>query len=221
MLFPEVIIMQLLTIDDRYSTMPWDQIDNVVFDIGNVLLSFDPPSILRSYVPDRPDLHPALMQRIFRSPYWVMMDHGLVTNEGAFELMERGADPELIPHIRYIRDHWIEMKDVVTEGVDALKLCREKGKRTYVLSNYGTGFEYVDAKYDFFRLFDGKIISYRVRLTKPDPAIYRCLIHTYGLEPSRTLFIDDAPANVEAAIANDWQALCFNEPGKLRRFMQG
>ena len=69
----------LRTFDDIYETMPWDAVDAVVFDVGQVLLSYNPQEILDEHVPDRPDLHPILLEKIFRSPYWLMRDHGLMT----------------------------------------------------------------------------------------------------------------------------------------------
>lgn len=58
----------LRTFDDIYETMPWDAVDAVVFDVGQVLLSYNPQEILDEHVPDRPDLHPILLEKIFRSP---------------------------------------------------------------------------------------------------------------------------------------------------------
>ena len=77
----------LRTFDDIYETMPWDAVDAVVFDVGQVLLSYNPQEILDEHVPDRPDLHPFLLEKIFRSPYWLMRDHGLMTRDEAIILM--------------------------------------------------------------------------------------------------------------------------------------
>ena len=210
--------MNLLTIDDRCSSIPWDEIDQVVFDVGNVLLTFSPQRILEEYASDVPELHSALMQAIFRSPYWPMMDRGVVDLEQATELMITGHK-DLEPYIRPVMHNWVQMKDVITEGVDALRLCKAKGKKAYVLSNYGTAFDIVEQKYDFFRLFDGLAVSYRLKMIKPDPAIYRYVIDTWHLTPARTLFIDDSPANIETAIVSGWQGFCFDRPGKLKHFL--
>lgn len=205
-------------IDDCYETMPWQLIDNVVFDVGNVLLSFDPQTILDELVPEAAALFPRLMSKVFKSPYWVMLDHGLVTCEEAAELMI-GRDTELAPYIRRIMSGWVEMKHVLPEGLFALESCKAHGKKLYVLSNYGDlPFQHVDEKYDFFRLFDGKLISSRVKLMKPNRTIYDVLADTYALLPERTLFIDDAPANIEAALHAGWQGFCVNAPGKLQAF---
>lgn len=213
--------MMLRMLDDCYERMPWGEIDNVVFDVGNVLLSFKPYAILQEQLPGQEALYDQLMAKIFRSPYWVMMDHGTMSMAEATEAMI-GRDKQLEEPIRTIMNGWVAMKHVLPEGVEALRLCKKHGKRTYVLSNYNSeAFQIVDEKYDFFRFFDGKVISSRVKLLKPDRAIYDLLTDTFRLERSRTLFLDDKPANIEAALHVGWQGLCVNHPGKLHAFMAG
>lgn len=210
--------MHYMMIDDKYARMPWDEIDAVVFDVGNVLLSFDPAGILKDLVPEVPELHPLLLQKIFHSPYWCMRDHGIISEQEAEDAMIAG-DERIAPYVRRVMNGWIEMKDVLPEGLAALNACKAHGKKLYVLSNYADEpFAHVDAKYDFFRLFDGKVISSRVKLVKPDPAIFTHVIHSFGLTPARTLFIDDSPANIESALAMGWQGFCVNAPGKLAAF---
>ncbi len=209
-----------MMIDDKYTTMPWDEIDAIVFDVGRVLLSFDPAGILQEYLPDCPELHPTLMTRVFMSPYWVMRDRGVLSKEEAIHAMS-GDDPVLLPAVRRIMDSWIEMKEVIPEGIEALQLCHEKGKKVYILSNYADdAFAYVRAKYGFFGLCDRIFVSAHLHLTKPDPAIYRYVAEQTGHAPERMLFIDDAPANIETALYCGWQGLCYNEKGKISRFMR-
>lgn len=206
------------TLNDLYAAMPWDQIDTVVFDVGNVLLTFVPQQILQRYVPEVPELHDELMLRIFRSPYWCMLDRGSASPEDIREAMI-GKREDLRPYITAVMTHWVEMKDVIEEGVNALKCCKAHGKRVIVLSNYGDApFGVVEHKYDFFDLFDAKVVSSRVSMIKPMPDIYHYVTETYRLDPARTLFIDDAPINIEAALNEGWQGLCFNRPGVLDTF---
>ena len=87
-----------LMIDDQYETMPWDALDAVVFDVGNVLLTFNPDKLLTDLHPDDPALRATLMERMFRSPYWVMLDHGTLTSEEAAVAMA-GRDEDLRPII--------------------------------------------------------------------------------------------------------------------------
>ncbi len=207
-----------LMIDDKFSRMPWDEIDAVVFDVGRVLLSFEPEDILRRYVPDAQAHYDELMVRVFKSPYWTMRDHGTMTNEEAIEAMTAGNET-LAPWIRRIMESWVEMKDVIQEGVEALRRCREMGKKIYILSNYADeAFAHVDGKYDFFGLCERKFVSSRLGMMKPDPRIYAHVVNETGHAPERMLFIDDSPANIEAALDAGWQGLCYNKAGKLEKF---
>lgn len=206
--------------DELYSSMPWDEIDAVVFDVGQVLLTFDPPAILREYLPEQPELHPLLLRRIFRSPYWLMRDRGVISKEEAIEAMI-GLDEALRPAITQVMNTWVQMKDVIAEGVETLQICKAHGKKLYVLSNYADdAFAVVEEKYDFFQLFDDRFVSGRLKLVKPDDRIFQHVVSHTGHEPSRILFLDDSVQNVEAALHNGWQAICVDQPGKLHAFFK-
>lgn len=206
-----------LMIDDMYETMPWDKVDAVVFDVGNVLLSFQAQELLDMLVPERPDLHEELTIRIFKSPYWCMRDRGTATVEEVIAAMASHA-PELEPYIRRVMLGWIDLP-VLPEGVAALKACKAQGMKLYALTNYADKeFAYACQKYDFLSLLDGYVVSGREHLVKPEHEIYERLTARFGLDPARTLFIDDSIANVEGALNCGWQAICHNRPGKLRRF---
>ena len=73
--------MGTYTIDDLYTSMPWDALDAVVFDVGNVLLSYSPQEELDALFPGDAALHERLLQKIIRTPYWNMMDRGTLTLE--------------------------------------------------------------------------------------------------------------------------------------------
>lgn len=208
----------LRAFDDQYTTMPWDKIDAVVFDVGQVLLTFDPPLILREYLPEHSELHPVLLQKIFRSPYWLMRDRGTITRDEAIELMI-GRDEELRPYITHVMHTWVQMKNLVQEGIETLRICKAHGKKLYVLSNYADdAFAIVENKYDFFQLFDQRFVSGRLKMVKPDEVIFQHVIDATGHTPSRVLFLDDSPQNIEAALLYGWQAICYNRPGKLTEF---
>lgn len=206
-----------LMIDDKYTCMPWDEIDAVVFDVGNVLLSFKSNELLNRFVPERPDLHEELDIRIFKSPYWCMRDRNSATLEEVISAMSSNA-PELEPYIRRIMTCWIDLREI-QEGVDALKICKAHGKKLFALTNYADKeFAYACENHEFFNLFDGFVVSAREHLVKPGLEIYAHLIYRFGLDPEKTLFIDDSPANIEGALESGWQGLCYNKPGKLSQF---
>ena len=202
----------------RVTGMPWDEIDTVVFDVGNVLLSFNPEKTLEELFPEDAEKRQIMLDTVFRSPCWVMLDRGTLSQEEAVKAMA-GLHPELENDIRYVLENWIDLKDVVQEGVDTLKRCKAMGKRCIVLSNYhDESFKHVQRKFDFFRLMDGFVISAEVHMVKPCAEIYHYLLDHFHLDGERTLFIDDAPANIEAALHCGIQGICFNKSGKLHQF---
>lgn len=206
-----------LMFDDQYPSMPWDEIDAVVFDVGNVLLRWDNSALLQRIIPERPDLHPILRQLIFQSPYWSMLDRGSATPEEVFASMT-ARYPELAPYARRIMNKWVDLEEI-PEGVAALKACKAHRKKVYVLSNYPRdGFQHAVETHDFFRLFDDLFVSSHHQLVKPEPTIFAKATEVLHLAPARTLFIDDSPANIEAALHFGWQGLCANAPGKLNAF---
>lgn len=207
-----------LTLDGQYAAMPWEEIDHVIFDVGNVLIAYSPDKILAELLPEEPALYPVLKERVFHSPYWPMLDRGLLSSEEAIEPM-CALHPELKPAVTRIMTGWHDLKDVIEEGLNTLRKCKAMGKKLYVLSNYNDkAFEYIRQKYDFWDLFDGFLISAQEGLIKPDPAIFRLLIDRFQLDPARSLFIDDSPANIEAALYCGLQGICYNRAGKLQEF---
>ena len=206
-----------LMLDDQYTTMPWNEIDAVVFDVGNVLLGYHSEELLGRLIPERPDLHEELTIRVFKSPYWCMRDRGSATVEEVIAAMSKTA-PALEPCIRRIMLGWIDLP-AIPEGVEALKACKAHGKKIYALTNYADKeFAYACEKHDFFALFDDYVVSSREHLVKPGHEIYELLTERFHLDPAKTLFIDDSMANIEGALHCGWQGICYNQPGKLRNF---
>ncbi len=205
-------------IDERAKTMPWDEIDSVVFDIGNVLMRFSPRYVLDVLFGEDEPVKEELMRRVFQSPHWLDLDRGTATYEQAAERMAQGRE-DLRPKIDLIFARWMELKTPIPEGVAALGRCKEMGKRTYILSNYHQpSFEWLLETYDFFSLFDGYVVSCYLHLLKPEAAIYRELIDRCALNPARSLFLDDTRENVEAAMAAGIQGFWVEKPEKMTEF---
>jgi putative hydrolase of the HAD superfamily len=161
--------------------------------------------------------YPKLAERVFRSPYWSMRDRGSATVEEVITAMSMRV-PELEPYIRRIMKEWIDLP-AIPEGVETLKCCKEHGVKLYALTNYADKeFAYACEQHDFFKLFDGFLVSGREHTIKPGLDIYRLLISRFGLDPERSLFIDDSLMNIEAALESGLQALHYNRDGKLREF---
>ena len=81
-----------LSLDDQYESMPWEKIDAVVFDVGNVLMAFRPEQAVAEILPEQPEIHRAVLNRTVRTPYWIMLDHGTITREEAVEQLCRDIE---------------------------------------------------------------------------------------------------------------------------------
>ena len=207
-------------LNDCYASMPWDEIDNVVFDVGNVLLTLKSDEAAAHLFPQEPEMSVRLMECLRDSPYWCMLDRGAITEADAARVMAKG-DAAVEKALTCLMQGADAFKRPVEEGVRAARACKAHGKRLYILSNYDSdSFARMEEKHDFFRLFDGMVVSARVHLMKPEPSIYHYLLDTYGLNAARTLFIDDMPYNVESALNVGLQAVCFRKPGTLDAFIR-
>lgn len=183
-------------------------IKNVVFDMGNVLLSFDPYMILNE-VCETEEEKEMIFWNLFESEEWIMGDRGDITNEERYDLVKKRLPAELHTKLKEIIAHWDMFMEPVVGAKEFMKQCKNQGMKVYVLSNAcNKFFEYFPKHYDMDS-FDGIIVSSKVRLIKPDVRIYELLCSTYGLKPQECLFIDDRLENVEAARRVGLHAVVF------------
>ncbi len=186
-------------------------IDAVVFDVGNVLIEFDPRNILAKLFPgdEAQGVRRDMMQLLFRDPIWLAMDRGTVTMETVAEQFAQRY-PHLTDEMNLLLNRWTEQVQPISQSIELLKRLKERGYKVYALTNFaGKPFEQVKRRYDFFELFDGCVVSAEEYLLKPDLEIYRRLLERYGLTAEKVLFIDDSVANVEAAMYLGMQAHVF------------
>ncbi len=171
---------------------------NIVFDLGNVLISFRPEEFLsgKNY---SIALRETILSDIFHSREWQMIDEGGLTVEEATEriLLKTSLKRHEITRIFDLRK---EILFPLAGNIKLLPELKERGFKLYYLSNFpGDIFADIKHSYDFFRYFDGGIISAEVRIAKPDIRIYNLLIEKYSLIAGECLFIDDLEVNVQAA----------------------
>lgn len=173
-------------------------IKNIVFDLGNVLISFNPSEFLdKKNYPE--NIKTCILSDVFHSKEWKALDNGDINTSEAIESIASHSSlkKEEIAHIFKLRTELIYPID---ENVRLLPALKKRGLRLYFLSNFpGDIFEEIRSGYYFFKYFDGGIISAEVNLSKPDTRIYRALFDKYSLIPEESLFIDDIEVNVMAA----------------------
>lgn len=193
-------------------------IKNVIFDIGNVLIQFDPVNYLSSNFNDE-IVRQTLYDTIFKSKEWLALDRGTITEEEAF-LVFCNRQPEFKEQIEYVMENWHDMHIPMEESVELLWRLKNSGYHIYLLSNYHKkAFKVISEKYDFIRAADGKVISCDVKLLKPEQDIYETLLKNYNLAPEECIFIDDTLVNIEAATKLGIHGVCFKNAKSIYNFI--
>lgn len=184
-------------------------IKNIVFDMGNVLIRFDPELFMSRY--SLLEEEKALLRRVvFGSAEWVMLDRGALDEQAA----EQSMLPRLPVDLRKIACELIEQWDeplIPVEGMaELLAGLKQKGYRLYLLSNAAARQHSYWKKAPVSGLMDGVLISADVKLLKPDPRIYRIFLRKFDLRPEECVFIDDTPLNVEGALYENMAGIVFH-----------
>ncbi len=174
-------------------------IRNIVFDLGNVLISFVPSEFFKKKnYPE--NIRNIILAEVFNSPEWMLLDNGEISVGEAVESISRKSSLKR-EEIDLIFSFRTEIMFPLDNNVRLLPALKKQGLRLYYLSNFPLDvFEQIKNDYYFFRYFDGGIISSEVKLSKPDIRIFRLLLDRFSLSPEETLFIDDIEANVNAAL---------------------
>ncbi len=173
-------------------------IKNIIFDIGNVLVSFDPYRYVTEYGYDK-ETTDNVFNIVFRDKRWAELDRGTLANEDYMKSLVE-ANPQYEKEIIETFDNWYNMLEIKTESVEFFKELKEKGYKIYLLSNFAEKeYERLEREYDFFRMADGKIISYAVKKIKPEREIYELLLEKYNLKAEECVFLDDLESNINGA----------------------
>jgi 2-haloacid dehalogenase len=188
-------------------------VEAVVFDIGRVLIEWEPE---RFY--DR-----ALGEARRRAFFDAVPIHDMNVRVDLGEPWEASvaalaaAHPDWAEEIGHWHHRWIEMASpAIPRSVRLLRALRAKGIPVFALTNFGVEtYQHAATHYPFFHEFDRAFVSGRLRLAKPDPAIYEVVERDSGLHGPQLLFTDDRPENVEAAARRGWRTHLFTDPQGL------
>jgi len=190
-------------------------IKNIVFDLGNVLLDFEPERYLEN-LGYHGKVKEQLKLEIFKTDEWLMLDRGTISQEDAVEIWQQ-RNPDLQMEIADVMTEWEKILTLKKDSLEILKSLAAKNYNLYILSNFHEkAFTYVSNKYNFFDYFDGKVISADIGMIKPDPEIYEHLLNKFNLEAGTTLFIDDSKKNIAAAINKGIRVIHFKDAASLK-----
>jgi 2-haloacid dehalogenase len=190
-------------------------IKSVVFDIGGVLIDWNPRHLFRKVFENEEEME-WFLSNICTYEWNVQQDGGKLFSVATAELSAKY--PEYSDKIALYYGRWTEMLGGEIEGtVKIFRELKSKGMPLYALSNWShEAFPAAYERYDFMKEFDGLVVSGYEKLLKPDHAIYRVLMERYNIIPSESVYIDDNKPNADAATELGFHAIHFLSPDQLR-----
>lgn len=189
--------------------------DTVIFDLGGVLIDWNPRYLYRHLFDDESSMEQFLAE-VCDGQWNEQQDAGRSWDEA---IRLRSAEfPEHAALIAAYRTRWDEMlRGPMHDSVAILEALRVRGVRLYALTNWSQEtFPLAFERYPFLQAFEGIVVSGQERMIKPDPAIFQLLLNRYGVDPVRAVYVDDAPRNVDAAAKIGMHALQFRDAAVLR-----
>ena len=191
-------------------------IEAVVFDLGGVLIDWNPRHLYRKIFDGDEEAMERFLAEVCTPEWNARLDAGRPFAEAIAELS--AAHPEHAELIGYWRTRWPEMVGAAFEGtVEIVRELKAAGLRTYALSNWSAEtFPATRDRFGFLDELDGILISGEVRMAKPHPEIFHELIARFGLNPERTVFVDDWDRNIATASDLGLVAVRFFDAEQLR-----
>lgn len=191
------------------------EIRHVVFDIGKVLIHYDPHIPFARLIPDDAERN-WFFANVCTHDWNLEQDRGRDWAEAEDLLI--AEHPDRIEQIRAFRKYWHEMvSHAYVESVAIMETLIAEGHDVTMLTNFAADtFRQARQLFPFLDMPRGVTVSGEIGLIKPDLAIYEKHSNDFALSPAHTLFIDDAPANVEGARNAGWNSVLFTDPEKLK-----
>ncbi len=195
-------------------------IRTIIFDLGGVLLDWDPRHLYRSYF-QQPEEMEAFLSEIDFGAWNSQQDKGRRFADGVAQLSAKF--PHRAALIRAYHEHWERsIAGPINGTVQIVRGLKAAGYPLFALSNWSDEtFPIAYQKYEFLRLFDYVLISGAVRLIKPDPQLFELMLRKTGCPARNSLLIDDAPANIAAAAKLGFQTVQFSTPEALEKMLIG
>ncbi|HKX10251.1 MAG TPA: HAD family phosphatase [Stellaceae bacterium] len=199
---------------------PAPQRSIVVFDLGGVLIDWNPRHLYRKLIADEAAME-HFLATVCTQAWNERQDAGRTFAEAAAVL--RAQHPHRAALIDAYGARFDEMLKGPIEGsVTILETLHHRGVPLYALSNWSREtFPLAQRRFEFLKLFRGTVISGAEGVIKPDPRIFRILLERHEIEPNHAIYIDDNPRNAAAASTLGLHGIHFTDPNKLRRELEG
>ena len=196
------------------------KIDTIVFDLGGVLIDWNPDYVYNNIFPDEKERK--WFYENICTPDWNEEQDAGRSLQAATELLVNKF-PEHEKNIRIYYDRWQEMLGgPIHETVEVLHhLKHHTDIRLYALTNWSAEtFPHALERFEFFKIFEGIVVSGEEKMKKPSAAFYSIIINRYRLDPSKTIFIDDSLRNIKGAEAIGITGIHFHNPSQLKEELQ-
>ncbi len=187
----------------------------VVFDLGGVLLQWDPRHLYRKLFPGDDAAMEAFLATVCTEAWNERQDAGRPFADAVAELLPAHGDKRAL--IEAFGNRFDEMiPGAIDETVEIFHALKRDGVPLYALTNWSAEtFPSARNRFPFLAAFDGIVVSGHEGVIKPDPRIFRILLDRYDIAPHATVFIDDNPRNAEAATALGMHGIHFRSPELL------
>ena len=173
-------------------------IKHIVFDIGNVLMSFAPEAYFKRWFQSEERTH-RICSRIFTHEAWEKYDQGIWMLEDLYAVYHK-AYPDMLEETNIVLQNWLQLMKPMQESIAFMKQVKDDGYGVYILSNISQdSADFLKKTQRFFSLADGAVLSYEEKINKPDPHIYEVLLQRYELNAGELLYLDDNVENVRQA----------------------
>ena len=196
-------------------------IQNLVFDMGQVLIRWQPELLIAHMALPEADRQ-MVLREVFRNVEWVRLDRGTIREEDALESICRRLPERLHPAARQLVLGWWQRPLIPVPGMaELIRELKEAGYGIYLLSNASLRLREYFPEIPGYEYFDGLLVSAEWKLLKPQHEIYEAFCRTFSLAPESCFFVDDLPANVEGAMVAGMQGAVFHgDVPRLRRELQ-
>ncbi|HEX3398356.1 MAG TPA: HAD family phosphatase [Steroidobacteraceae bacterium] len=189
---------------------------NVIFDLGGVVLDWNPDRIVSRFQPV-PALQAALKAALFGHADWRMFDRGTLTESELIDRLELRvgrSKQEVTAILDAVRDSLVAKP----ETVQLIRALHAQGTPLYCLSNMPAAvYTHLRQRHDFWDAFSGIVISGEIKMMKPEPEVFKHLLETFDLRPEETVFVDDVLANIEGAKQMGLHTIWFKDAAQCRR----
>jgi 2-haloacid dehalogenase len=193
----------------------------IIFDFGGVLIDWNPRYLYQNYFPEQPQAMERFLAEIDFYKWNAQQDKGRPFAEGIAELSAKF--PQHAALIKRYYDCWEDsVSGPIRGSVEILRKLKQNEYPLYGLSNWSAEtYPQVRQKYPFFEWFDDVILSGLVKVTKPDPAIFKLLLNKTGYKASECVLIDDSQTNIDTANKLGFITIHFTSSAQLRSELQG